>query len=99
MIAIEAKGKDQLSGIIAEARQIGDEDDILQAWQRDVTSQKEFFNDKLRNLKCNINTYLKKQSHTQKVLTNCLITHAYSHKNVSLKPRASIPRKFSKCPS
>ena len=54
VMAIEAKGKDQLSGIVAEAQQVGDEvgDDVLQAWQRDVTSRKEFFNDQLRNRKC-----------------------------------------------
>ena len=46
-MAIKAKGKDQLSGIIAEARQVGDEvgDDVLQARQRDVISWKEFLND------------------------------------------------------
>ena len=40
VMAIKAKGKDQLSGIIAEARQVGDEvgDDVLQARQRDVIS-------------------------------------------------------------
>ena len=56
VMAIEAKGKDQLSEIVAEAQQVGDEvgDDVLQAWQRDVTSRKEFFNDQLRNRKCNI---------------------------------------------
>ena len=49
VMAIEANGKDQLGGIISEAQQMGDEvrDDVLQAWQRDVTSRKEFFSDQL----------------------------------------------------
>ena len=55
VMAIEANGKDQLGGIISEAQQMGNEvgDDVLQAWQRDVTSRKEFFNDQLRNRKFN----------------------------------------------
>ena len=54
-MAIEANGKDQLGGIISEAQQMGDEvrDDVIQAWQRYVTSRKEFFSDQFRNCKCN----------------------------------------------
>ena len=55
VMAIEAEGKDQLNAIISEAQQMGNEvgDDVLQAWQRDVTSLKEFFNDQLWNRKFN----------------------------------------------
>ena len=55
VMAIEVNGKDQLGGIISETQRMGDEvgDDVLQAWQRDVTSRKEFFSDQLRNRKRN----------------------------------------------
>ena len=42
VMAIEAKGKNQLVGIISETQQMGNEVgyDVLQAWQRNVTSCK-----------------------------------------------------------
>ena len=60
VMAIEAEGKDQLNAIISEAQQMGNEvgDDVLQAWQRDVTSRKEFFNDQLWNRKLSVASQL-----------------------------------------
>ena len=55
VMVIEAKGKNQLAGIISETQQTGNEVgyDVLQAWQRNVTSCKDFFNDQLWSCKCN----------------------------------------------
>ena len=54
-MVIEAKGKNQLVGIISETQQMGNEVgyDVLQAWQRNVTFCKDFFNDQLWNRKFN----------------------------------------------
>ena len=55
VMVIEAKGKNQLVGIISETQQMGNEVgyDVLQAWQRNVTFCKDFFNDQLWSCKCN----------------------------------------------
>ena len=48
VMAIEEKGKDELAAIVAES---GDDvgDDVMRAWQKDVSSRHEFFQDQLKN--------------------------------------------------
>ena len=46
--AIEEKGKDDLAAIVAESGEdVGDE--VIRAWQKDVSSRHEFFKDQLKN--------------------------------------------------
>ena len=48
VMVIKEKGNDELAAIVAES---GDdvEDDVMHAWQKDVSSCHEFFQDQLKN--------------------------------------------------
>ena len=50
VMAIEDKGQDELAKITSECgEEIGN--DVMRAWQNDVSSQQEFFKDQLKNRK------------------------------------------------
>ena len=49
VMAIEEKGQDELAKIATECEEIGD--DVMRAWQNDVSSWQEFFKDQLKNRK------------------------------------------------
>ena len=75
--AIEEKGKDELAVIVAE---FGDDvgDDVIRAWQKDVLSCHELFQDQLKNCMlqtifyCPSLSYIHTHTHTQ---THTFLTH------------------------
>ena len=53
--AIQEQGQEQLESVFKEAGEVGEEvgDEVRQAWERDVVSRREFFEDQLKNSKHN----------------------------------------------
>ena len=66
VMAIEEKGKDELAAIVAEFG-----DDVMRAWQKDVSSCYEFFQDQLKNCMLQTIFYCPSLSYTH--------THTHTH--------------------